>query len=73
MPSSSRLLEFALLSWALIAVPGPNVLFVISRSLQLGRAAGLAAVAGGALGVYFAGHRRGHRHRGTGRAVPAYF
>jgi threonine/homoserine/homoserine lactone efflux protein len=52
MPSSSRLLEFALLSWALIAVPGPNVLFVITRSLQLGRAAGLAAVVGGALGVY---------------------
>jgi threonine/homoserine/homoserine lactone efflux protein len=52
MPSSSRLLEFALLSWALIAVPGPNVLFVVTRSLQLGRAAGLAAVVGGALGVY---------------------
>ncbi|HEU5420013.1 MAG TPA: LysE family translocator [Streptosporangiaceae bacterium] len=52
MPSSSRLLEFALLSWALIVVPGPNVLFVITRSLQLGRAAGLAAVVGGALGVY---------------------
>jgi len=52
MPSSSRLLEFALLAWALIVVPGPNVLFVITRSLQLGRAAGLAAVVGGALGVY---------------------
>ena len=52
MPSSSRLLEFALLSWALIIVPGPNVLFVVSRSLQMGRAAGLAAVVGGALGVY---------------------
>jgi threonine/homoserine/homoserine lactone efflux protein len=52
MPSSSRLLEFALLSWALIIVPGPNVLFVVTRSLQMGRAAGLAAVVGGALGVY---------------------
>ncbi|HEY1642164.1 MAG TPA: LysE family translocator [Streptosporangiaceae bacterium] len=52
MPSSSRLLEFALLSWALIIVPGPNVLFVVTRSLQMGRVAGLAAVAGGALGVY---------------------
>ena len=46
------MLAFALLSYALILVPGPNVLFVISRSLQLGRVAGLAAVAGGQLGVY---------------------
>jgi threonine/homoserine/homoserine lactone efflux protein len=52
MPPSSRLLEFALLSWALIAVPGPNVLFVITRSLQQGRAAGVAAVVGSLLGVY---------------------
>lgn len=44
--------EFALISWALILVPGPNVLFVISRSLQQGRAAGLAAVTGGQLGIF---------------------
>jgi len=31
-----RLLEFGLLSYVLILVPGPNVLFVVSRSLQLG-------------------------------------
>jgi threonine/homoserine/homoserine lactone efflux protein len=47
-----RLLEFALLSYALIVVPGPNVLFCVSRSLQLGRLAGLAAVIGGQTGVY---------------------
>jgi threonine/homoserine/homoserine lactone efflux protein len=47
-----HLLEFVLLSYALIVVPGPNVLFVISRSLQLGRRAGIAAVVGGQLGVY---------------------
>ena len=52
MLPTSHLLAFALLSYALIVVPGPNVLFVISRSLQLGRAAGLAAVIGGQLGVY---------------------
>ena len=50
MLPSARIAEFALLSWALIIVPGPNVLFVISRSLQQGRAAGLATVAGGQLG-----------------------
>lgn len=52
MLPTGHLLAFALLSYALIVVPGPNVLFVISRSLQLGRTAGLAAVAGGQLGVY---------------------
>jgi threonine/homoserine/homoserine lactone efflux protein len=47
-----RLLEFALLSYALILVPGPNVLVVVSRSLQLGRLPGIAAVVGGQSGVY---------------------
>jgi threonine/homoserine/homoserine lactone efflux protein len=49
---TSNLLAFALVSYALILVPGPNVLFVVSRSLQLGRGAGLAAVVGGQLGFY---------------------
>jgi threonine/homoserine/homoserine lactone efflux protein len=48
----SHLLAFALVAFALIAVPGPSVLFVISRSLTLGRRAGLATVVGNALGVY---------------------
>src|SRR5450755_1047987 len=52
MLPTGHLLAFALLSSALIVVPGPNVLFVISRALQLGRAAGLAAVVGGVIGVY---------------------
>jgi threonine/homoserine/homoserine lactone efflux protein len=49
---TSHLVAFVLLSYALIVIPGPNVLFVISRALQLGRGAGLAAVVGGQLGVY---------------------
>jgi len=36
----------------LIVVPGPNVLFVISRSLMLGRAAGVGTALGGQIGVY---------------------
>ncbi len=52
MLPTGHLLAFALLSFALIVIPGPNVLFVISRALQLGRAAGLAAVVGGLIGVY---------------------
>jgi threonine/homoserine/homoserine lactone efflux protein len=49
---TGHLLAFALLSFALIVVPGPNVLFVVSRSLQLGRAAGVATALGGQIGVY---------------------
>jgi threonine/homoserine/homoserine lactone efflux protein len=52
MPPARHLLEFMLLCYVLIVVPGPNVLFVISRSLQLGRVAGIAAVVGGQAGVY---------------------
>lgn len=48
----SHLVTFALMSFALIAVPGPNVLFVISRSVMLGRAAGLSTAVGGQIGVY---------------------
>src|SRR5712691_9338284 len=49
---TSHLLAFALLSFVLIIVPGPNVLFVVSRSLMLGRAAGVGTAAGGQIGVY---------------------
>src|SRR5215469_7912884 len=51
MLPTSHLLAFALLSLALIVVPGPNVLFVISRSLMLGRAAGVGTALGGQIGV----------------------
>jgi threonine/homoserine/homoserine lactone efflux protein len=52
VPSSAHLAAFALLSFVIIVVPGPNVLFVVSRSLQLGRAAGVATAVGGQVGVY---------------------
>jgi threonine/homoserine/homoserine lactone efflux protein len=52
MLPTAHLLAFALLSFVLIIVPGPNVLFVISRSLMHGRAAGVGTAAGGQIGVY---------------------
>ena len=52
MLPTGHLLAFALISFALIIVPGPNVLFVISRSLMLGRAAGVGTAVGGQIGVY---------------------
>jgi threonine/homoserine/homoserine lactone efflux protein len=50
--SAGHLASFALLSFLLIIVPGPNVLFIISRSLVLGRAAGVGTAVGGQLGLY---------------------
>jgi threonine/homoserine/homoserine lactone efflux protein len=52
MPSTTHLLAFTLAALLLIAVPGPSVLFTVSRALTLGRAAGLATVAGNTVGEY---------------------
>jgi threonine/homoserine/homoserine lactone efflux protein len=49
---TGHLLAFALISFVLIIVPGPNVLFVVSRSLMLDRVAGVGTAAGGQIGVY---------------------
>ncbi|MBD8607893.1 LysE family translocator [Aeromicrobium sp. CFBP 8757] len=42
---------FALAALALVVVPGPSVLFVIGRSLSLGRVGGFFSVLGNALGM----------------------
>ncbi len=52
MPSTSSLLGFAALSFALIVVPGPSVMFVVSRAVAFGRRAALLTVAGNAAGVF---------------------
>lgn len=52
MPLTAQLVAFGLTSFVLIVVPGPSVLFVISRSLSLGRPAGLATVIGNSAGEY---------------------
>lgn len=49
---TDHLLAFVALAFVLILVPGPSVLFVVTRSLTLGRGAGIATVAGNAAGVY---------------------
>lgn len=46
MPSSATLLVFATATLALLAVPGPSVIFVVARTLEHGRAAGLVSVLG---------------------------
>jgi threonine/homoserine/homoserine lactone efflux protein len=49
--SVSTLLAFILASFVIIVIPGPSVLFVIGRSLTLGRRAGLLSVLGNEAGV----------------------
>lgn len=50
MPSWEALITFTIASLLLIVVPGPSVLFVIGRSLALGRQAGFLSVVGNELG-----------------------
>jgi threonine/homoserine/homoserine lactone efflux protein len=52
MPSTDRLLAFALTALVLIVIPGPSVLFTIGRALTLGRGGALRSVAGNAIGSY---------------------
>ena len=50
--SHSALAVFLLASLALAATPGPGVLYIVARTLAQGRRAGLASVAGVALGNF---------------------
>ena len=52
MPPTSQLLAFALTSFIIILIPGPSVLFTVSRSIVLGRLAGVATVAGNTVGAF---------------------
>ncbi|WP_329172279.1 MULTISPECIES: LysE family translocator [unclassified Streptomyces] len=52
MLSTDRLLAFAAVSFLLIVIPGPSVLFVVGRALAQGRRAALTTVAGNTLGAY---------------------
>ncbi|GAB3987617.1 LysE family translocator [Actinoallomurus acanthiterrae] len=52
MVSTDRLVAFAAMSFLLIVIPGPSVLFVIGRALAQGRRAALTSVVGNALGAY---------------------
>jgi threonine/homoserine/homoserine lactone efflux protein len=51
MPSWEALTAFAFASLILIAIPGPSVLFVVGRSLTLGRRSGLLSVLGNEIGA----------------------
>jgi threonine/homoserine/homoserine lactone efflux protein len=52
MPPTSHLLAFTITAWLIIVVPGPSVLFTVSRAIALGRVAGVATVAGNTVGAF---------------------
>jgi threonine/homoserine/homoserine lactone efflux protein len=52
MVPTAHLLAFTITAFALIAIPGPSVLFTVSRAIVLGRAAGVATVAGNPAGAF---------------------
>ncbi len=51
MPDIPTLLLFAGAAFALVVTPGPVVLYVVARSLEQGRTAGLVSVLGAAVGA----------------------
>ncbi|MGE8508333.1 MAG: LysE family translocator, partial [Paraburkholderia terricola] len=53
MPTAATLLAFALVSFGMVLTPGPNMIYLISRSLCQGRRAGLVSLGGVALGYVF--------------------
>ena len=52
MPSLSAVELFAIAATALIVIPGPSVLYIVSQSVGQGRAGGLAAVLGVEIGAF---------------------
>jgi threonine/homoserine/homoserine lactone efflux protein len=53
MPQVSTLLMFALVALGMVLTPGPNMIYLISRSICQGRRAGLISLGGVALGFVF--------------------
>jgi threonine/homoserine/homoserine lactone efflux protein len=52
MPSLSTYAVFLATGMALLAIPGPAVLYVVTRSIEMGRAGGIASVAGITTGTF---------------------
>src|ERR1700687_6454858 len=53
MPHLTSLLGFALVSLGMVLTPGPNMIYLISRSITQGPAAGIVSLGGVALGFVF--------------------
>lgn len=71
MPETANLIAFAAIALGMVLTPEPNMVYLISRSISQGRAAGLISLGGVALGVCLLHALRRlwhHRHR-HGRAL----
>ncbi len=53
MPTLTHLVTFALVALGMVLTPGPNMIYLISRSISQGRTAGLISLGGVALGFVF--------------------
>ena len=53
MPHLTALLGFALVSFGMVLTPGPNMIYLISRSLTQGPGASIVSLGGVALGFVF--------------------
>ena len=53
MPEFGNFLAFALVALGMVLTPGPNMIYLVSRSICQGRLAGLISLAGIALGFLF--------------------
>ncbi len=53
MPETANLIAFAAIALGMVLTPGPNMVYLISRSISQGRAAGLISLGGVALGFVF--------------------
>jgi threonine/homoserine/homoserine lactone efflux protein len=53
VPSLASLIGFALVSLGMVLTPGPNMIYLISRSITQGPAAGIISLGGVALGFVF--------------------
>lgn len=53
MPDPANLIAFAAIALGMVLTPGPNMIYLISRSICQGRVAGLISLGGVALGFVF--------------------
>jgi threonine/homoserine/homoserine lactone efflux protein len=53
VPETTSLLAFAMIALGMVLTPGPNMVYLISRSICQGRMAGLISLGGVALGFVF--------------------
>lgn len=51
MPDPSQLLAFSLIALGMVLTPGPNMIYLVSRSICQGRVAGLVSLGGIAVGL----------------------